>query len=169
MLFAVQDFSQSVASLSLVEQEKQVAAVLAARGLQVASFGPGAFTGANENGSSGAGSSMQTVASRSSVSANSGSAYASGDPTPNASESSRNGGSAIGTTEDARKTCEMDRGWSGNRPSLVIRYETGDLTRLPGDLEQKIQSGRYRAAAVGACEAGSSQGFTRFRVAVLLY
>ena len=168
MLFAVQDFSQSVASLSLVEQEKQVAAALAARGLQVASFGPGAFTGANENGSSGAGS-MQTVASRSAVSANSGSAYASGDPTPNASGSTRNGGSAIGTTEDARKTCEMDRGWSGNRPSLVIRYETGDLTHLPGDLEQKIQSGRYRAAAVGACEAGSSQGFTRFRVAVLLY
>ncbi len=50
-----------------------------------------------------------------------------------------------------------------------MRYETGDLSRLPGDLEQKIQSGRYRAAAVGACDAGSSQGFTRFRVAVLLY
>jgi uncharacterized protein YkwD len=170
MLFAVQDFSQSVASLSLVEQEKQVAAALAAHGLQVASLGPGAFSGANVNRSNGGGDSMQMVASRSSVSANSGSAYASGDdPTPNASGSSRNGASAIGTTEDARKTCEMDRGWSGNRPSLVIRYETGDLTRLPGDLEQKIQSGRYRAAAVGACDAGNSQGFTRFRVAVLLY
>ena len=170
MLFAVQDFSQSVASLSLVEQEKQVAAALAAHGLQVASLGPGAFSGANVNRSNGGGDSMQTVASRSSVSANSGSAYASGDdPTPNASGSSRNGASAIGTTEDARKTCEMDRGWSGNRPSLVIRYETGDLTRLPGDLEQKIQSGRYRAAAVGACDAGNSQGFTRFRVSVLLY
>jgi uncharacterized protein YkwD len=168
MLFAVQDFSQSVARLSLVEQEKQVAAALAARGLQVANLGPGAFTGANVNRPNG-GDSMQTVASRSSVSANSGSEYASGDPAPNASGSSRNGASAIGTTEDARKTCEMDRGWSGNRPSLVIRYETGDLTRLPGDLEQKIQSRRYRAAAVGACDAGSSQGFTRFRVAVLLY
>jgi len=97
------------------------------------------------------------------------SAYASGEPAPNASASSRNGANVIGTTEDARKTCEMDRGWSGNRPSLVMRYETGDLTRLPGDLEQKIQNGRYRAATVGACDAGSSQGFTRFRVAVLLY
>lgn len=168
MLFAVQDFSQSVASLSLVEQEKQVAAALAAHGLHVANFGPGGLTGANVNRSNGGGDSMQTVASRSSVSANSGSEYASGDHTPNASGSSRNGGSAIGTTEDARKTCEMDR-WSGNRPSLVMRYETGDLSRLPGDLEQKIQSGRYRAATVGACDAGSSQGFTRFRVAVLLY
>jgi uncharacterized protein YkwD len=169
MLFAVQDFSQSVASLSLVEQEKQVAAALAAHGLQVANFGAGAFGGSNVNRSNGGGDSMQTVASRSSVSANSGIEYASGDSAPNASGSSRNGASAIGTTEDARKTCEMDRGWSGNRPSLVIRYETGDLTRLPNDLEQKIQSERYRAAAVGACDAGSSQGFTRFRVAVLLY
>jgi uncharacterized protein YkwD len=171
MLFAAEDFSQSVASLSLVEQEKQVAAALAAHGLQVANFGPGGFTGANVNRSNGGGDSMQTVASRSSVSGNSGSAYASasGGPAPNASGSSRNGASAIGTTEDARKTCGMDRGWSGNRPSLVIRYETGDLSRLPGDLEQKIQNGRYRAATVGACDAGSSQGFTRFRVAVLLY
>ena len=169
MLFAVQDFSQSVASLSLVEQEKQVAAALTTHGLQVANFGAGGFTGANVNRSNGGGDSMQTVASRSSVSANSGSEYASGDHTPNASGSSRNGASAIGTTEEARKTCEMDRGWSGNRPSLVMRYETGDLSRLPGDLEQKIQSGRYRAATVGACDAGSSQGFTRFRVAVLLY
>jgi hypothetical protein len=43
------------------------------------------------------------------------------------------------------------------------------LSRLPADLEQKVQTGRYRAAAVGACEAGSSQGFTRFRVAILLF
>lgn len=169
MLFAVQDFSQSLASLSLVEQEKQVAAALAAHGLQVANFGPGTFTGASGNRSNGGGDSMQTVASRSNVSGNSGSVYASGDPMPNASGSGWNGANAIGTTEDARKTCEMDRGWSGNRPSLVIRYETGDLTRLPGELEQKIQTGRYRAAAVGACDEGSSQGFTRFRVAVLLY
>src|SRR3984893_10574757 len=42
MLFAVEDFSQSVPSLSLVEQERQVAAALAARGLQVANFGGGA-------------------------------------------------------------------------------------------------------------------------------
>ena len=172
MLFAVEDFSQSVASLSLVEQEKQVAAALAAHGLQVANFGPGAFTGANGNRSNGGGNSIQTVASRSAVSANSGSAYASasgGRPAPNGSGSNGNEASAIGTTEDARKACGMDRGWSGNRPSLVIRYETGDLSRLPGDLEQKIQNGRYRAATVGACDAGSSRGFTRFRVAVLLY
>jgi uncharacterized protein YkwD len=74
-----------------------------------------------------------------------------------------------GATDDARKTCVMDRGWAGSRPGLVVRYEAGDLSRLPDDLEQRIQSGRYRAAAVGACEAGSDRGFTRFRVAVLLF
>jgi Cysteine-rich secretory protein family len=73
-------------------------------------------------------------------------------------------------TDDARRTCEMDRGWAGSRPGLVVRYEAGDLSRLPDELEQKIQSGRYRAAAVGACDSsGGTRGFTRFRVAVLLY
>src|SRR5215475_811977 len=39
MLFAVQDFSQAVAELSLNEQEHQVAAALAERGLQVTNLG----------------------------------------------------------------------------------------------------------------------------------
>jgi uncharacterized protein YkwD len=115
MLFAVEDFSQSVANLNYQEQEKQVNALLAARGLSLIDV-PGG-----------------------------------------------------GAVEEARKTCEMDRGWAGSRPGLVVRYEAGDLSRLPDDLEQKIQSARYRAAAVGACDAGSARGFTRFRIAVLLF
>ena len=118
MLFAVQDFSQSVANLSFEQQERQVSMLLAARGLQV-------FSGTGQ-GSNGA-------------------------------------------TEDARKTCGMDRGWAGSRPGLVVRFEAADLSRLPDDLEQKIQSGRYRVAAVGACDSGGASGFTRFRVAVLLF
>jgi uncharacterized protein YkwD len=114
-LFAVQDFSQSVASFSLEQQERQVSSLLTARGLAV---------------------------------------------------SDAQGG---GATDDARKTCEMDRGWAGSRPGLVVRYEAADLTHLPEDLEQKVRSGQYRAAAVGACSAGSDGGFTRFRIAVLLF
>jgi hypothetical protein len=165
MLFAVEDFSQSVASLSLGEQERQVGAALAARGLQVANFGAAAVGGSND----GAADSTQPVANRSSFSAASANASASGAATSVPAGSNGNAATAIGTTEDARKTCEADRGWSGTRPALVVRYETGDLSRLPPDLEQKVQTGRYRAAAVGACEAGSSQGFTRFRVAILLF
>ena len=51
----------------------------------------------------------------------------------------------------------------------VIRYETSDLSRLPADVEQRVQGGIYRGAAVGACEAGGAAGFTRYRIAVLLY
>jgi uncharacterized protein YkwD len=165
MLFAVEDFSQAVASLSLGEQERQVGAALAARGLQVANFGPAAPGGSN----GGAADSIQSAANRSSFSAARANASASGAATSIPVGSNGNAATAIGTTEDARKTCEADRGWSGTRPALVVRYETGDLSRLPEDLEKKVQTGRYRAAAVGACEAGSSQGFTRFRVAILLF
>ena len=72
-------------------------------------------------------------------------------------------------TEDARKTCDMNRGFAGTRPSSVVRFETTDLNKLPNDLEQKLQGGRYHNAAVGACTADDSSGFTRFRIAVVLY
>lgn len=75
----------------------------------------------------------------------------------------------VNDTADARKTCDMDRGWSGQRPATVVRYETSDLSRLPDDLAQKLQSGKFQSAAVGACDAGASGGFARFRIAILLY
>jgi hypothetical protein len=71
---------------------------------------------------------------------------------------------------DARKTCGMDRGWAGQQPFAVLRYETSSLNALPADIEQKLRTGKYHAAAVGACDAsGSAGGFTRFRIAILLY
>ena len=71
---------------------------------------------------------------------------------------------------DARKTCEMERGWSGQQPFAVLRYETSSLSVLPEDIEQKLRTGKYHAAAVGACDpAGATGGFTRFRIAILLY
>lgn len=106
MLFAVEDFSQSVASLSLGEQERQVGAALAARGLQVANFGAVAVGGSN----GGAADSIQPVANRSSFRAASANASASGAATSIPGGSNRNAATAIGTTEDARKTCEADRG-----------------------------------------------------------
>ena len=70
---------------------------------------------------------------------------------------------------DARKTCAMDRGWAGQRPGAVLRYETSTLSNLPDDIEQKLRAGKFHAAAVGACEATGSGTFTRFRVAIVLY
>src|ERR1700737_1998115 len=51
------------------------------------------------------------------------------------------GMSATRATKDARKTCEMDRGYSGTRPLSVSRFETANLSKLPFDLEQKLRSG----------------------------
>jgi Cysteine-rich secretory protein family len=74
-------------------------------------------------------------------------------------------------TQDARQTCEMDHGSAGgSRPLFVMRWEGTDLTRLPDALEQRISSGHYHKAAVGACDSGNpSQGFTTYKIAVLLY
>jgi hypothetical protein len=86
-----------------------------------------------------------------------------------AAQLSAHGLRMVNATADARKTCDMDRGWSGQRPASVVRYETPDLGRLPDDVAQKLQSGKFHTAAVGACDAGSSAGFTRFRIAILLF
>jgi uncharacterized protein YkwD len=72
-------------------------------------------------------------------------------------------------TNDARKTCDMVRGFAGSRPLSVVRFESANLSKLPDNLEQKLRSGRFHAAAVGACQGGGSAGFTRFRIAVVLY
>lgn len=109
-LFAVEDFSQTVASLELDAQEIAVASQLAARGLRM-----------------------------------------------------------LSGTSEARKTCDMDHGFAGLRPALVMRYETADLRQIPRELDGRLQSGKFRAAAVGACDAGGNSSFAKFRIAVLLY
>jgi hypothetical protein len=70
----------------------------------------------------------------------------------------------------ARQTCAMDHGFAGTRPNFVMRWESSDLSRLPDVLEQKILTGQYRTAAVGACRSGNqSGGFTSYRLAVMLF
>jgi len=76
---------------------------------------------------------------------------------------------SVSVSPDARKTCDLDRGWSGQKPMTVVRYEATDLSRLPDDIAQKVQNAKYRSAEIGACDAGGSTGFARFRVAILLF
>jgi hypothetical protein len=75
------------------------------------------------------------------------------------------------STQDARQTCEMQHGSAGgSAPGFIMRWEGTDLTRLPEVLEQKIATHQYHKAAVGACDSGNpSQGFTTYKLAVLLY
>ena len=74
-------------------------------------------------------------------------------------------------TADARQTCEMEHGSAGgSRPRFVMRWEGSDLSRLPDVLVSKLQAGQFHSAAVGVCGgAQPGQGFTTYRVAVLLY
>jgi uncharacterized protein YkwD len=76
---------------------------------------------------------------------------------------------AVAVTEDARKTCGMDRGYAGDSVLYIVRFEVTDLNKLPDELLQKIKSRNYRKGAVGACQGGDAGGFTRYRIAVLLY
>ena len=74
------------------------------------------------------------------------------------------------TTQDARRTCSMESGYAGNqRPWFVMRYTADDLTKIPTMLEQRLATGSYNAAVVGACPAEGVHGFSAYSIAVLLY
>jgi hypothetical protein len=79
--------------------------------------------------------------------------------------------SAFRVPDAARTDCAMEDGdSSGTRPRFIMRWESSTLDRLPAPLEERIQTGRYTAASVGACGSGAgNQGFTTYRLAVLLY
>ena len=72
---------------------------------------------------------------------------------------------------DARESCEMNTGSAGGtQPLFVMRWESAALNELPPQLTQRTSGGTFKTAAVGACtSAHPQQGFTTFRVAVLLY
>ena len=79
--------------------------------------------------------------------------------------------------DQARAACLSSSGIPSNsrlQPLFVMRWQSGSLTRIPSALVQKIRSGTYHNASVGACKphASSDQeqaAFTAYRIAVLLY
>jgi hypothetical protein len=76
----------------------------------------------------------------------------------------------LNNTSDARRSCAMDNGYAGShRPSFVLHYATPDLQTLPDMLEQRIHTGKYHSAVVGACQSNGKFGFSSYRVAVLLF
>jgi len=109
-LFAVQDFSQSFGNVSLDQQEKQVAALLVAKGLRIAA-----------------------------------------------------------TPEEARRACDGLAGTPGGRSGALIRFETGNLSEIPPELEKKIRSEPFRNVSVGACRTPDAAGFARYKIALLFY
>jgi len=74
----------------------------------------------------------------------------------------------------ARNTCAIDHGLpgaiGGPNPEFIMRWQNADLNQLPADLRSKLESGKYREAAVGSCAPKDVEGdFTVYRLAVLLY
>jgi Cysteine-rich secretory protein family len=71
---------------------------------------------------------------------------------------------------DARNTCAMNSGYAGDRrPWFVMRYTAFDLDKIPEMLQQKLASGKYRAAEVGACSTDGAHNFSVYSIAVMLY
>ncbi len=72
----------------------------------------------------------------------------------------------------ARAACRTDVGVPRGHPEphFIMRWQSGDLSQLPKQLVDKLDSGHYRQAEVGGCPAHEMQGsFSAYRVAVLLY
>src|SRR6202161_307385 len=70
---------------------------------------------------------------------------------------------------EAQQFCNAQRVYMGNHSATILRLETTDLGTLPASLEQKIQDRSFRKATVAACTPANSSGFSRFRLAVLLF
>lgn len=83
----------------------------------------------------------------------------------------RSGISVFRSPNAARLDCATEEGdSSGTRPRFIMRWESSTLDRLPRQLEERIATGRYTAASIAACSGGAgNQGFTAYRIAVLLY
>jgi hypothetical protein len=71
---------------------------------------------------------------------------------------------------NARRTCEMGSGYAEEEPpSFVIRYTTGDLSRLPSELRERLSHDHERRASVGACSSNAATTFSTYSIAIVLY
>jgi uncharacterized protein YkwD len=73
------------------------------------------------------------------------------------------------SSPDAQQFCDAQRVYMGNQSATILRFETTDLSTLPASLAKKIEDRSFRTATVAACTPANSSGFSRFRLAVLLF
>jgi uncharacterized protein YkwD len=73
-------------------------------------------------------------------------------------------------TDIARQLCGDVRPGIGEGPMEILHYEVSDLGELPEMLVKRVREHRFGRAAVGACAPkDDGTGFTRFRIAVVLF
>ncbi len=81
-----------------------------------------------------------------------------------------NSGLQTSTGDDARDTCAMAHGYAGDhRPGFIMRYTASHLNAIPGELQARLESGKYHKASVGACKSNAAGPFSSYTIAVLLY
>ena len=76
---------------------------------------------------------------------------------------------SVSSSVEARRACETDSGFGGSNAKAVIHVELTDLDKLPEDIDKKLRGNPLAKAQVGACHANAPPGFTRYRIAVLLF
>jgi hypothetical protein len=70
---------------------------------------------------------------------------------------------------DVGAFCDANRKFAPASAAILVRYETPNLSQLPDILDHQLQTHKFRAATVAACSSGDGAGFSRFRIAVLLF
>ncbi len=84
------------------------------------------------------------------------------------------GVSILPNPTQAREACTTSEGMPPSRPGMqprfLMRWQSSSLNALPKVLTQKLASGQFRSASVGACmPEGTHDSFSAYRVAVVLY
>ena len=71
---------------------------------------------------------------------------------------------------NARQTCGMSSGYAGLRqPWFIMRYTASRLNQLPPQIKNRLTSGKYHQAVVGACTPAEPSAFSSYTIAILLY
>jgi uncharacterized protein YkwD len=74
-------------------------------------------------------------------------------------------------SDEARKTCAMDKGISvpATRSVEALRFEAADLNKLPDQVEKRLRALSPQKTEVGACRTSSAPGFAHYRIAILIF
>jgi hypothetical protein len=64
----------------------------------------------------------------------------------------------------------MSSGYTGAQPpNFIVRYTTADLSSLPSQLQARLAKSQDRQASIGACTPTEKNGFSHYKIAILLY
>ncbi len=73
-------------------------------------------------------------------------------------------------SDEARQTCQMETGYAGpRRPWFVMRFTASALDTLPEELLNRLSTGKYGEAQVGACSTRDTGHFAGYNLAVMLF